>query len=94
MRVFEINNKINFYDIGYRLDKKFWGKGYASEASFEWQRYAFETLKIKSIFAGAHVENIVSNKILQKIGMKMTEQYLDAGVLWNWYELKNSGVTI
>lgn len=89
-----VNNKINFYDIGYRLDEKFWRKGYASEASFEWQRYAFETLKIKSIFAGAHVENIASNKILQKIGMKMTQQYLDAGVLWNWYELENSGVTI
>jgi ribosomal-protein-alanine N-acetyltransferase len=40
----EVNNKINFYDIGYRLDEKFWGKGYASEATFAWLKYAFETM--------------------------------------------------
>jgi len=84
-----VNNKINFYDIGYRLDERFWGKGFASEASFEWLKYAFETMKIKSIFAGAHADNIASNKILKKIGMKITEQYLENGVFWNWYELEN-----
>ena len=31
-----VNNKTNFYDIGYRLDENFWGKGYASETSFAW----------------------------------------------------------
>jgi len=44
-----VNNKTNFYDIGYRLDENFWGKGYASEASFAWLKYAYETLKIKTI---------------------------------------------
>jgi len=84
-----VNNKTNFYDIGYRLDEKFWGKGYASEASFVWLKYAFETLKIKTIDAAAHSDNSASNRILEKIGMKMTEQYLENGVLWNWYELEN-----
>jgi [ribosomal protein S5]-alanine N-acetyltransferase len=84
-----VNNKTNFYDIGYRLDEKFWGKGFASEASFVWLKYAFETLKIKIIDAAAHSDNIASNRILQKIGMKMTEQYLEDGVLWNWYQLEN-----
>lgn len=84
-----VNNKTNFYDIGYRLDEKFCGKGYASEASFVWLKYAFETLKIKTIDAAAHSDNSASNRILEKIGMKMTEQYLENGVLWNWYELEN-----
>ena len=39
--------------------------------------------------AAAHTENAASNKILQKIGMLQTEQYLEEGVAWNWYELKN-----
>ena len=39
--------------------------------------------------AAAHSDNIASNKILLKIGLKMTEQYLEDGVYWNWYELKN-----
>ena len=84
-----VNNKINFYDIGYRLDEKFWGKGYASEASFAWQKYAFETMNIKTLDAAAHTKNIASNRILQKIGMQMTEQYLEDGISWNWYAMDN-----
>ena len=85
----EVNHKINFYDIGYRLDEKFWGKGYASEASFAWLKYAFETMNIKTIEAAAHAENVASNRILQKMGMQMTEYYLEDEVSWNWYQLEN-----
>lgn len=83
------NNKVNFYDIGYRLDERFWGKGYASEATFAWLKYAFEVMNLKTLEAAAHTENIASNKILQKIGMQMTEQYLEDGISWNWYQLEN-----
>ena len=84
-----VNNKVGFYDIGYRLNEKFWGKGYASEASFAWLDYGFDVMKIKIMEAAVHKENIASNRILQKIGLKMTEQYMEDGVSWNWYELKN-----
>ena len=84
-----VNNKIHFYDIGYRLDEKFWGKGYASEASFAWLEYGFQTMKIPIMEAAAHSNNIASNRILQKIGLQITETYLEDGVSWNWYELKN-----
>ena len=84
-----VNNKVDFYDIGYRLNEKFWGKGYASEASFAWLDYGFNVMKIKIMEAAAHTENIASNRILQKIGLEMTEQYLEDSVSWNWYELKN-----
>jgi ribosomal-protein-alanine N-acetyltransferase len=85
----KVNNKVHFYDIGYRLNEKFWEKGYASEASFAWLDYGFNVMKIKVMEAAAHTDNIASNRILQKIGLKMTEQYLEEGVSWNWYELKN-----
>ncbi|RDI53557.1 GNAT family N-acetyltransferase [Flavobacterium glaciei] len=84
-----VNNKINFYDIGYRLNEKFWGKGYASEASFAWLDYGFNVMKVEIMEAAAHTENIASNKILQNIGLKMTDTYLENDVSWNWYELKN-----
>ena len=86
----EVNKKVNFYDIGYRLDEKFWGKGYASEATFAWLNYAFKTMNVKTIEAAAHNENGASNRILLKIGMQMTEQYLEDGVSWNWYQLENN----
>lgn len=85
----EVNKKVNFYDIGYRLDEKFWKKGYASEATLAWQKYAFETMNIKALEAAAHSENAASNRILQKIGMQMTETYLEDGVSWNWYQMEN-----
>ena len=85
-----VNNKVNFYDIGYRLDEKFWGKGYASEATIVWLKYAFEIMNIKTMEAAAHSDNVASNRILQKIGMQMTEQYLEDRVSWNWYQLENN----
>jgi RimJ/RimL family protein N-acetyltransferase len=84
-----VNNKVGFYDIGYRLNEKFWGKGYASEASYAWLDYGFNTMKIKVMEAAAHVDNIASNKILLKIGLKMTDQYFENNIPWNWYELNN-----
>jgi len=87
-----VNNKVHFYDIGYRLNQKFWGKGYASEASFAWLDYAFNVMKIEIMQAAAQTDNIASNKILQKIGMSITEQYLEDGVSWNWYELKKTNI--
>jgi len=84
-----VNNKINFYDIGYRLNEKFWGKGYATEASFAWLDYGFKVMKIKVMEAAAHTDNVPSNRILQKIGLKMTNQFMEDDIPWNWYELKN-----
>ena len=85
-----VNNKIHFYDIGYRLNEDFWGKGYASEASFAWLDYGFDVMNIQKMTAAAHTENTASNRILKKIGMKITEQYQEDGVSWNWYDLENS----
>ena len=86
----EVNNKINFYDIGYRLNENSWGKGYASEVAFAWLDYGFKTMNLNTIMAAAHAENGASNAILKKIGMKFTEDYWEDEVLWNWYELKNN----
>ena len=86
----EVNNKINFYDIGYRLNENSWGKGYASEVAFAWLDCGFKTMNLNTIMAAAHAENGASNAILKKIGMKFTEDYWEDEVLWNWYELKNN----
>ena len=88
----KLNNRINFYDIGYRFNESAWGKGYASEVAFAWLDYGFNTMKLNSIMAAANAENAASNAILKKIGMKITENYLENGVLWNWFELKNEAI--
>ncbi|MEW5675347.1 GNAT family N-acetyltransferase [Flavobacterium enshiense] len=85
------NGNINFYDYGYRLNEKFWGKGYASEATLAWFDYGFNKMKIEIMNAYAHSENGASNHILQKSGMRFVESYLDKeGILWNWWQMENN----
>ena len=83
------NNHVNFYDIGYRFAEDYWGKGYGFEAAKAWLEYAFNEMKVATVYAVAHSENKGSNRILQKIGMQQNGQYLNDGMLCNWYELKN-----
>ncbi len=80
------NGNINFYDYGYRLNEKFWNKGYATEASIAWLGYGFNEMKIDKMNAYTHSENQSSNHILQKIGMHLVENYLDKdNSRWNWW---------
>lgn len=57
-------------DIGYRFIKTAWGKGYATEAATGTLAYGFKQLHLKSIIGRAHIENTVSQKVLEKIGMQ------------------------
>ena len=84
------NGNTNFYDYGYRLHEKFWGKGYATEASYAWLDFGFNQMNIDKMNAYTHAQNGASNHILQKIGMNCMEDYFDKdGVLWKWWQIEN-----
>ncbi|SNB16107.1 GNAT family N-acetyltransferase [Flavobacterium psychrophilum] len=84
------NGNTNFYDYGYRLNEKFWNKGYATEASKAWLDYGFNTMKIDKMNAYTHFDNGASNHILQKVGMNFIEDYPDKeGIIWKWWQMKN-----
>ncbi len=57
-------------DLGYRLIRDHWGKGYASEAAQHTLDHGHNILKVKEITGRAHIENTASLAILQKIGMQ------------------------
>lgn len=82
------NNTTNFYDIGYRFIPRYWGKGYATESSIIALDYFFNTMKKGLLIGIAEVENIASNRVLEKIGLQFKEDFLIDGVIANWYELK------
>ena len=42
-----------YYDLGYRFTQKYWGKGYATEASAALMDYAFLSSTYKCNFLGA-----------------------------------------
>ena len=57
-------------DLGYRFRKASWGKGYATESSGRVLEFGFHELRLPAITGRAHVENIASIKVLEKIGMQ------------------------
>jgi RimJ/RimL family protein N-acetyltransferase len=45
-------------------------------------------MKIDKMNAYTHSENGASNHILEKIGMKLMENYTDKdGVIWKWWQM-------
>lgn len=64
-------------DLGYRLMKKFWGQGYATEASRAALDYGFTTLGLKRIIAKAMPDNKDSLKVMQKLGMNFRGYHHD-----------------
>jgi ribosomal-protein-alanine N-acetyltransferase len=84
------NGNTNFYDYGYRLNEKFWNKGYATEATKAWFDYGFNEMKIETLHAYTHAENGASNHILEKNGMQFMDEYTTAdGINWKWWQLEN-----
>lgn len=86
----ETNNHKNYYDIGYRLNKRFWGQGIATETALISRNYAFEKLNVNEIYGSASCENIGSNKILKKLGLKYIESFFYDEIKCNWYKMDKS----
>ena len=57
-------------DIGWRLAKAHWGKGFATEGAEKCLDYAFKNLNLKTIYSVATANNIPSINVMKKIGMR------------------------
>lgn len=82
-----LRDNFSYYDLGYRLIKKYWGRGIATETAIASLKYGFNTLNLNEICAAADVNNMGSNKILQKIGMQFKETFNYDNALHNWYAI-------
>lgn len=56
-------------EIGWRLCKRHWGQGYATEAAKGCLEYGFKTLNLKKIVSFAVKDNANSIKVMERIGM-------------------------
>jgi len=86
----ETNKHKNYYDLGYRLMKEFWGQGFATESAFASLEYGFNNLNLTTIYAIADIQNKGSNKILQKIGLQLIETFQLEKTKHNWYKIEKS----
>ncbi|MEH1943754.1 MAG: GNAT family N-acetyltransferase [Nostoc sp.] len=74
-------------NIGYELNTKYWGQGYATEAAHAILKFGFEELGMHRIWSWCVAENIASVRVLEKIGMlregHLREKELIKG---RWYD--------
>ena len=81
-------------EIGYCLSRKFWNKGYMSEACHAFINYLFD-LGYKDILIRADKRNLPSLKVIEKCGFKFTHEefierrsiYKPESVTVRWYIL-------
>ena len=66
-------------EVGYRLMRSAWGKGYATEAARAVREYAFTTLGLKRLIAMIDPSNFPSLRVAQKIGMHYEKDILLEG---------------
>lgn len=56
-------------ELGYRLARAAWGRGYATEAAAAVRDYAFQTLGIRRLIAMIDPQNLASVRVAEKLGM-------------------------
>jgi ribosomal-protein-alanine N-acetyltransferase len=57
-------------EVGYHLGKPWWGQGYATELASGAIRYGFEVLSLQRIAGVTFPENVASQRVLTKAGLR------------------------
>ena len=63
-------------ELGYRLRKASWGKGYATEGSKALISKGFEDLGTQRIVSVALSANVASIRVMQKVGLKLEKRFI------------------
>ncbi|MBI1187778.1 MAG: GNAT family N-acetyltransferase [Alphaproteobacteria bacterium] len=72
-------------ELGWGLDRRYWGRGYATEAARAAARWAFEALRPERLISLIHVDNAASQNVAMRLGEKPGVATLHAGmphVIW------------
>ncbi len=76
-------------EIGWRLAREHWGKGYASEAARASIRFGFEKLGLEEIVSFTVPHNVRSRAVMERIGMtRSPEEDFDHPVLPAGHKLR------
>jgi RimJ/RimL family protein N-acetyltransferase len=75
-------------EIGWRLAKAFWGRGFATEAATSVLRLGFERLKLDEIVSFASLINQPSRAVMERIGMVNSGEDFDHPALPEGSELR------
>jgi RimJ/RimL family protein N-acetyltransferase len=80
-------------DLGYRLLRRCWGNGYATEASRALLGHAFDTVGQTRVIAQTLAENTPSRAVMERLGMRYVRTYRSDGDTEVEYEMTRASWT-
>lgn len=88
---YNMNGFTKYYDVGYRLIERFWGKGYATESGKAAVNYAFNVMKLPELYATTEMGNQASHNALLKLGLTYIEDFYfeQENLDLRWYKIEN-----
>jgi RimJ/RimL family protein N-acetyltransferase len=75
-------------EVGWRLDRPFWGRGLATEGARASLHYGFEELGLDRIISIAVLENLASRRVMEKLGMTLRGETRFKGSDVVWYAVE------
>lgn len=76
-------------EVAYLLDRRYWGRGLATEAARAIVDYAFATLRVERLISMFEPENRASRSVAAKVGMTMLwDDYVDQHGLSHVYAIQ------
>jgi RimJ/RimL family protein N-acetyltransferase len=63
-------------DIGWRLARKHWGQGFATEGAQATLKYAFEKVGLDQLVSMTPLTNRISERVMKKLGMFRADNFL------------------
>jgi len=68
-------------EVGYHFNRKYWGRGFATEAARACMDYAFERLGRRRIISMIRPENAPSRRVAERNGLRIEKE-----VFWRGYQ--------
>jgi len=70
--------------VGWTLERSTWGRGLATEGGAAALRFGFKTKGMQRIISIAHRENVASQRVMEKLGLKRegATDWRDQPVVW------------
>ena len=77
-------------EVGFLLSKAYWRKGFATEGAIASLQYGFDELKLDAVVGIVHPQNVASQKVLKKGGLRFTREDEYFGMQVQRYEVEAS----
>jgi RimJ/RimL family protein N-acetyltransferase len=74
-------------EVGWRLDRAYWGRGLATEGALASVRYGFEELGLERVISIIQPENAASRRVAEKTGLTLQGETRWRGNDVVWYAI-------